>query len=85
MSLFIYSLRMTYLEKVIKQFGGETETARIFKPPVTKWAVRKWRLAGKLPRTEATGETTYALQMARADPSIDASKLIATTIKKRCF
>lgn len=74
---------MNYLEKTIKQLGGDTATARLFKPQVTQWAVRKWRLAGKLPRTEATGETTYALQMAAADPSIDAEKLIATTLKKK--
>lgn len=74
---------MNYIEKVIKQLGGDTATARLFKPKITMWAVRKWRLAGKLPRTEATGETTYALQMAATDPSIDAAKLIATTIKKK--
>lgn len=33
---------------------------------VTYQAVRKWEAAGKLPRTEWTGETTYAAKIARA-------------------
>ena len=33
---------------------------------VTYQAVRKWEAAGKLPRTEWTGETAYAAKIARA-------------------
>lgn len=33
---------------------------------VTYQAVRKWERARKLPRTEWTGETTYAAKIARA-------------------
>lgn len=32
---------------------------------LTPKAVRKWRLAGKLPRTEYTGETAYAAVIER--------------------
>lgn len=33
---------------------------------VTYQAVRKWERAGRLPRTEWTGETNYASEIARA-------------------
>ena len=72
---------MNPIEEAIYLLGGDGKTARLFTPKLTPKAVRKWRIAGKLPRTEATGETTYALQMAAADSRIDAAKLLATTIK----
>ena len=74
---------MNPIEEAIRILGGDGKTARLFNPKLTPKAVRKWRIAGKLPRTEATGETTYALQMAAADPRINAHKLIATTLHKK--
>lgn len=71
---------VNHVKQAIEFLGGDSATARIVKKPdgenPTPKAVRKWRLAGKLPRTEATGETTYAEQMAQADPRINADELI---------
>jgi len=41
-----------------------------------------WIERGKLPRTEATGETRYAELMAAADPRISKDKLLATVMHK---
>lgn len=38
----------------------------------------KWVRRGKLPRTEATGETDYASRLAKAHPEISKKRLLAT-------
>ena len=48
---------------------------------VTGKAVQKWIAAGRLPRTEATGETQYAEIMARADPRIKKHTVLATVFR----
>jgi hypothetical protein len=44
-------------------------------------AVQKWVKAGRLPRTEATGETNYAETLSNADPRIEKEKLLAGVYK----
>lgn len=51
---------------------GLKEIARVCQ--VSREAARKWLLQGHLPRTEWTGETDYAGQIAQAD----AARLAAT-------
>ncbi len=69
---------MNYVAKAVQILGGQSATARIVK--VSPKAVRKWVQAGKLPRTEATGETRYAHLMSAANPKVDRSKLLATVM-----
>lgn len=43
----------------------------------THQAIRKWQLAGRLPRTEWTGETAYAQkisEMCEGNPTVDQLK-----------
>jgi len=72
------------LDAVIHHFRSFEAIARKLRKPdgsnPTGKAVSKWFQAGKLPRTEATGETTYARQLAAIEPRIDADALIATTM-----
>lgn len=69
-------MKKNHLARAIKILGGDSAVSRLL--GLTPKAVRKWRLAGKLPRTEATGETNYAEQMASADPRISKQSLIDT-------
>jgi DNA-binding transcriptional regulator YiaG len=52
---------------------------------VTYQAVRKWEAAGRLPRTEWTGETDYAskISAACADKGVDVSVESLKTIRSR--
>lgn len=72
---------MSYVAKAVEMLGGQSATAKIVNR--TPKAVRKWVVAGKLPRTEATGETNYAELMAAADPRIDHQKLLDTVFQNR--
>lgn len=49
---------------------------------VSTRTIRYWVERGKLPRTEATGETRYAELMAAADPRISKDKLLATVMRR---
>lgn len=71
-----------YLKTVFVQYLDGFEAAgRICN--VSGKAVQKWVKAGRLPRTEATGETNYSQLLANADPRIDAGKLLSTVVRKR--
>jgi hypothetical protein len=58
---------------------GFRATARIC--DVDMAAVVRWAQKGKLPRTEATGETQYAKKMADAHPKISRNKLLSTVYR----
>lgn len=68
-----------YLTKAIEILGGCEATGRIC--GVSGKAVQKWQAAGRLPRTEATGETCYADAMARAIGQISKERLIASVMR----
>lgn len=58
------------IERVFELLGGPSGVLRALRAEgieiKTPWAVSKWRQAGRLPRTEYTGETTYARVLERA-------------------
>jgi hypothetical protein len=58
-------LRMNLIEQAIKHVGGVTAFTKalneLIERPVTYQAVKKWAAKGRLPRTEWTGETRYAV------------------------
>lgn len=54
----------TYLEDAIAKCGGVSAVSRM--TGRSPQAVLKWIKAGRLPRTEWTGETEYAKQIERA-------------------
>ena len=60
----------TPLERVFALLGGPSGVLRALRKEgieiKTPWAVNKWLRAGRLPRTEYTGETTYAQALERA-------------------
>ena len=63
----------------IDLLGGYRRVAEICGVhPRASWA---WYKRGKLPRTEATGETTYAEKMAKAHPKISKKKLLSTVYR----
>jgi hypothetical protein len=72
---------MNYVAKTIQLLGGDSAVSRIVN--LTPKAVRKWRIAGKLPRTEATGETNYSELIAAVDSRIDQNKLRSTAFKRK--
>lgn len=55
---------MNLISIAIREAGGIVALARECR--VTHQAVKKWEKAGKLPRTEWTGETKYAEAIERA-------------------
>jgi hypothetical protein len=67
------------LTKAIKLLGGYEATGRIC--GVSGKAVQKWESAGRLPRTEATGETSYADAMSKANGEISKWLLIASVMR----
>ena len=64
------------IANAVKLLGGFTVTAHVC--GVSYQAVKKWVAKGRLPRTEATGETQYAVKMAEADQRISAKSLLMT-------
>lgn len=58
------------LERVFELLGGPTGVLKALRAAgieiKTPWAVNKWLRAGRLPRTEYTGETNYAQVLERA-------------------
>lgn len=68
------------MAEAVKILGGCEATGRIC--GVTGKAVQKWLKAGRLPRTEATGETNYAELMASADKRISKDRLFSTVMRK---
>lgn len=69
------------IEQAAEILGGYEAGGRIC--GVTGKAFSKWAKTGKLPRTEATGETEYAQLLSRADPRIDKQKLLLTVMQVR--
>lgn len=63
------------LEKALELAGGQTGLANIV--GLTPQAVQKWVANGCLPRTEWTGETNYAEQIAQSlDFKVTKSELL---------
>lgn len=57
------------LERIFEILGGPSGVSRCLGAAgitITPWAVNKWLRQGRLPRTEYTGETTYARVLAAA-------------------
>ena len=61
---------MNAIERAIAHAGGPVALTRKINEciarPISYQAVRKWAAAGRLPRTDYTGETTYASAIERA-------------------
>jgi hypothetical protein len=68
------------ISDAVKLLGGYENTGRIC--GVSGKAVQKWAKAGRLPRTEATGETHYAELMASADKRVNKQKLIDAVMRR---
>lgn len=69
------------LHHAVQLLGGPSATSRLC--GVTPRAVSKWLQRGRLPRTEATGETRYIETMVAADSRIDAEALLATVMRRK--
>lgn len=67
--------------RAVQAIGSISAAARAL--GVSNNAVRKWLKAQRLPRTEATGETNYAAQIAAAQSVVATHELIATVMRKR--
>ncbi len=50
-----------YIELAVKQVGSSAAVAEAL--GVSRQAVDRWRKAGRLPRTDYTGETNYATKL----------------------
>lgn len=68
------------LEKARVLLGGYEAIGRVCK--ISGKAVQKWHITGRLPRTEATGETKYAELIAAADGRIDKDQLLASVLHR---
>ncbi len=71
----------TPVKDAVTVVGGCEAAGRIC--GISGKAVSKWVKAGRLPRTEATGETNYAELLSIADSRIDKTKLLATVFARR--
>lgn len=69
---------MSYLREAIQQVGGPEKASRICE--VSSRAVYKWLDSERLPRTEYTGETDYAVKLAAAD----GAQFTAKQLRDRC-
>lgn len=75
--------QLNALELVFQLLGGPSGVLRALqaqgiKNITTPWAVNKWLRQGRLPRTEYTGETSYALALERAvGGKVSADALLA--------
>lgn len=67
------------LDKAIELVGSCEAVGRLL--GVSGKAVQKWRAGGRLPRTEATGETNYAERLAAADKRISIDGLLASVLR----
>jgi ribosomal protein S11 len=72
---------LNVIEAAVAVLGGYEKTGRIC--GVSGKAVQKWAKAGRLPRTEATGETDYAAKMAAADADgrVNKESLLSTVFR----
>ncbi|MCR4303180.1 MAG: hypothetical protein NUV63_02985 [Gallionella sp.] len=68
------------LAEAVKILGGYESTGKVC--GVSGKAVQKWVKAGRLPRTEATGETNYSRLMAGKDSRISRDELLATVMQR---
>lgn len=75
---------MTPIQRVFDLLKGPSGVARSLGDQgirITPWAVNKWLRAGRLPRTEYTGETHYARALERAvDGQVTAAELLAPVV-----
>jgi hypothetical protein len=69
------------LSRAVSLLGGFEAVGRVC--GVSGKAVQKWVARGKLPRTEATGETDYSAALAKAHPAISKKRLLATVVERR--
>lgn len=61
--------------KAIKHFGGRTRVAEL--TGVSYMAVKKWEKNGCFPRTEYTGETSYAKTLSKeSNGSLSVDELL---------
>ncbi len=67
------------LEKAVAILGGFEATGRVC--GVSGKAVQKWVKAGRLPRTEATGETNYASLIADSVHGISKDSLLSSLMR----
>lgn len=69
------------LKKAVDILGGCEATGLVCR--VSGKAVQKWLKAGRLPRTEATGETNYAETIAATDKRINKDALLASLMRAK--
>lgn len=67
------------IDEVVSIFDTFAAVGRIC--GVSGKAVERWKKNGRLPRTEATGETNYSQLLADADPRVDKNKLLSTVMR----
>lgn len=75
-------MEKTPIERVFEKLGGPSGVARSLGErgiAITPWAVNKWLRAGRLPRTDYTGETQYAEHLeAMSGGDVKAAELLST-------
>lgn len=73
-------MEQTPIEQAFELLGGPTGVARNLAEQgikITPWACNKWLRARRLPRTDYTGETSYAAAIERAlDGKVTAKALL---------
>lgn len=67
------------LEKAVEFLGGFEAAGRVVR--LSGKAVQKWLANGRLPRTEATGETNYSELLSSADSRISKEKLLSSVMR----
>ena len=72
---------MSALKEVVEEVGGVTAAAGIC--GVSPRAVYKWLAADALPRTDYTGETSYAAALAKAAGEPFSAEEILTRVARR--
>jgi hypothetical protein len=70
---------MSAIKTAVEAVGGSSSAARIC--GVSPRAVNKWIAAGKLPRTEYTGETRHAKNLAAAAGTFTSEWLLSTAAR----
>lgn len=68
------------IERAVQAIGSLSAAARTVGK--NNNAVRKWIRRGRLPRTEATGETRYAEILGAAQNVVSSAELLATVYER---